>query len=364
MPKKPESFPAGRPALTVGELAGLLGCRFEGDGRRQITGFAGLENARPGDLVFLSSPKFRKLLEGSPAAAAIVPEEEPFRGMPLIFSKTPHLAYIRAVEQFFQPYRPEPGIHPTAVVSPSAKIGRQVAVGALTVVGDEAEIGEKTFIFPLVSIYPRATIGRECVIHSHVSIREGVRIGNRVILHSGVVIGADGFGYIKLEDGTHKKIPQTGTVVIEDDVEIGANSAVDRAALGETIIRRGTKVDNLVQVAHNVEVGENAILAGQVGIAGSSRIGKNVVLAGQVGVADHLSVGDDVVAIAQTGIAQDVPAGAVVAGTPQLDVRDWRKASVLLPQLYDLFKEVKRLKARVEELDKLVKKDKPATDCR
>jgi UDP-3-O-[3-hydroxymyristoyl] glucosamine N-acyltransferase len=356
MPRKPESAPAGRPALTVGELAGLLGCRFEGDGKRPVTGFAGLENAREGDLVFLSSPKLRKHLEGSPAAAAIVPEGETFRGLPVIFSKTPHLTFIRAAELFFQPYRPEPGIHPTAVVSPSAQIGRQVAVGALTVVGDEAEIGDKTVIFPLVSIYPRAKIGEGCVIHSHVSIREGVLVGNRVILHSGVVIGADGFGYLKLEDGTHKKIPQTGTVVIEDDVEIGANSAVDRAALGETIIRRGTKIDNLVQVAHNVEVGENAILAGQVGIAGSSRIGKNVVLAGQVGVADHLSVGDNVVAIAQTGIAQDVPAGAVVAGTPQLDVRDWRKASVLLPQLYDLFKDLKRLKARVEELEKLAKK--------
>jgi len=356
MPRKPESAATGRPGLTVEELARLLGCRFEGDGTRLITGFAGLENARAGDLVFLSSPKFRKLLEESPAAAAIVPEEETFRGMPVILSKTPHLAYIRAVEFFFQPYRPEPGIHPTAVVSPSARIGRQVAVGALTVIGEEAVIGDNTLIFPLVSIYPRVKIGGECVIHSQVSIREDVRVGSRVILHSGVVLGADGFGYLKLEDGTHKKIPQTGTVVIEDDVEIGANSAVDRAALGETVIRRGTKIDNLVQVAHNVEVGENAILAGQVGIAGSSRIGKNVVLAGQVGVADHLSVGDNVVAIAQTGIAQDVPAGAVVAGTPQLDVRDWRKASVLLPQLHDLFKDLKRLKARVEELEKALKK--------
>jgi UDP-3-O-[3-hydroxymyristoyl] glucosamine N-acyltransferase len=359
MPKKPEAAPAGRRGLTVAELAALLGCRFEGDGKRPLTGFAGLENAREGDLVFLSSPKFRKHLEESPAAAVIIPEGETFRGLPVIFSKTPHLTFIRAVELFFEPYRPEPGIHPTAVVSPSAKIGRQVAVGALTVVGDKAEIGDRTVIFPLVSIYPRAQIGGECVIHSHVSIRENVRIGNRVTLHSGAVIGADGFGYIKLEDGTHRKIPQTGTVVIEDDVEIGANSAVDRAALGETIIRRGTKIDNLVQIAHNVEVGENAILAGQVGVAGSSRIGKNVVLAGQVGVADHLCVGDDVVAVAQTGIAQDVPAGAFIGGTPQLDVRGWRKASVLLPQLYDLFKDLKRLKARVEELEKAQKRTGP-----
>jgi len=357
MPKTPESAAAVPAGLTVEELARLLACHFEGDGLTVISGVAGLENAREGDLVFLASPKFRKILEGSPAAAAIVPPEDPFRGIPVILSETPQLTFIRAVELFFRPFRPEPGIHSTAVVSPSARIGQRVAVGALTVIEDKAEIGDGTVIFPLVSIYPRVKIGEECVLHSHVSVREDVRIGSRVILHSGVVIGSDGFGYLKLADGTHKKIPQKGTVVIEDDVEIGANSAVDRAALGETIIRRGTKIDNLVQVAHNVEIGENTILAGQVGIAGSSRIGKNVVLAGQVGVADHLNVGDNVIAIAQTGIAQDVPPGAVVAGTPQLDVRDWRKASVLLPQLYDLVKDMKKLKARVEELEKTQKKD-------
>jgi len=357
MPKQLESSAAGRSGLTVSELARLLDCRFEGDGSRRITGIAGLENARPGDLVFLASPKLRKLLEASPAAAAIVPPEETFRGIPVILSGTPQLTFIQAVEHFFRPCRPGPGIHPTAVVSPSARIGQRVAVGALSVVGDEAEIGDGTALFPLVSVFPRAKIGRDCVLYSHVSVREDVRIGARVILHCGAVIGADGFGYLKLEDGTHKKIPQAGTVVIEDDVELGAGSAVDRASLGETVIRRGAKIDNLVQVAHNVEIGENAILAGQVGIAGSSRVGKNAVLAGQVGVADHLNVGDNVIAIAQTGIAQDVPAGAVVAGTPQLDVRDWRKASVLLPRLHDLFKEVKRLKLRVEELEKLLKKD-------
>ena len=363
MPKKPESSAIGSPGLTVEELARLLSCPFEGDGRRIITGVAGLENAGMGDLVFLASPKLRKLLEVCRAAAAIVPPGEPYRGLPVIISKTPQLTFMRAVEHFFKPYRPEPGIHPTAVVSPSARIGERVAVGALAVVGDEAEIGDGTVLFPLVSVFPRAKIGQDCLIYSHVSIREDVRIGDRVILHCGAVIGSDGFGYLKLDNGTHKKIPQAGTVVIEDDVEIGANSAVDRAALGETRIRRGTKIDNLVQVAHNVEIGENAILAGQVGIAGSSKIGKNVVLAGQVGVADHLSVGDNVIAIAQAGIAQDVPPGAVVAGTPQIDVHDWRRASVLLPQLSDLFKDFKRLKKRLEELEKAVnKKDSSGSD--
>lgn len=344
-------------ALSVEELARLLGCRFEGDGTKRITGVAGLEDAGAGDLVFLAAPKFRHLLEKSRAGAAIIPPDEAFRGTPVIFSENPQRTFISAVELFFQPYRPEPGIHPTASVSPSARLGKDVAIGALAVIGAGVEIGGGTVIFPLVSVYPGARIGESCVIHSHVSIREDVHIGSRVVLHCGVVVGSDGFGYLKIEDGSHKKIPQKGTVIIEDDVEIGANTAIDRAALGRTVIRRGAKVDNLVQVAHNVEVGENAVLAGQVGIAGSSRIGKNAVLAGQVGVADHLTIGDNVIAIAQTGIARDVPDGAVVAGTPQLDVRDWRKVSILLPQLYELVKDIRRLKVRIEELEKAQKKD-------
>jgi UDP-3-O-[3-hydroxymyristoyl] glucosamine N-acyltransferase len=355
MPEKPSSIPP--PAWTVAELARRLGCRFEGDGTKVISGVAGLEAAEAGDLVFLADPRFRKRLEKSRATAAIIPPNEAFRGTPVIFSENPQLAFMSVVELFFQPYRLEPGIHPTAAVSPSARVGKDVAIGALAVIEADVEIGDGTVVFPLVSIYPRARVGEHCVIHSHVSIREDVRIGSRVVLHCGVVVGADGFGYIKNQDGSHKKIPQKGTVIIEDDVEVGANTAIDRAALGQTVIRRGAKIDNLVQVAHNVEVGENAILAGQVGIAGSSRIGKNTVLAGQVGVADHLSIGDNVIAIAQTGIARDVPSGAVVAGTPELDVRDWRKASVLLPQLSALVKEMRKLKARVVELEKLLKKD-------
>ncbi len=355
MPNTPSStLPRGR---TVEELARFLGCRYEGDGSTVITGVAGLEAAEAGDLVYLASPKLRGLLEKSGGAAAIVRPDEPFRGLPVIFSDNPQLTFIRAVELFFQPYRPELGIHPTAAVSPSAKLGKDVAVGAMTVIADDAEIGDGTVLFPLVSIYPRVRVGKRCVIHSHVSVREDVRVGDGVILHNGVVLGSDGFGYVKREDGSHAKIPQKGTVVIEDDVEVGANTAIDRAALGATVIRRGAKIDNLVQVAHNVEVGENAVLAGQVGIAGSSRVGKGAVLAGQVGIADHLDIGDGVVAIAQTGIARDVPAGSIIAGTPEMDVRDWRKASILLPQLSGIFKDLKKLKARVEELEKRFGKD-------
>ncbi|MBM3284957.1 MAG: UDP-3-O-(3-hydroxymyristoyl)glucosamine N-acyltransferase, partial [Candidatus Aminicenantes bacterium] len=211
----------------------------------------------------------------------------------------------------------------------------------------------------LVAVYPRVRIGKRAVLHSHVSIREGVQIGNRVIIHNGAVIGSDGFGYVKREDGSYRKIPQKGTVVIEDDVEIGASTAVDRAALGKTIIRRGAKIDNLVQVAHNVDIGENAVLAGQAGIAGSSRVGKNAILGGQAGVADHVNIGDNVIIAAQSGVHKDIPAGAIVAGTPHLDIKESAKIWALLPQLYDFVKDMKRLKARLEDLEKLLRAKPP-----
>jgi UDP-3-O-[3-hydroxymyristoyl] glucosamine N-acyltransferase len=352
MPKPPEPGPASGPRLTVRELAGRLGCRYEGDGETVISGVSNLEKARPGDLAFLAQPKYRGLLEETRASAVIVPPDEPFRKTPVLIADAPHLAFVRAAEIFFAPYRPAPGIHPAASVSGSAKIPPSASVGALSVIGDDVEIGEDAVIFPLVAIYPRVKVGERTVIHSHVSIREDVRIGRRVIVHNGAVIGSDGFGYIRLADGSHKKIPQTGTVVIEDDVEIGANTAIDRAALGETVIRRGAKIDNLVQVAHNVEVGEDGILAGQTGIAGSVTIGRGVLMGGQVGVADHVRIGDGAIAAAKTGITKDVPAGAFVSGSPHLDVRDWRKVWALLPQLYDFVKDMKKLKARVEELER------------
>ena len=341
--------------LRVRELAELIGCPFEGDGEVLIRDVSSLEKAGEGDLVFLGQAKLRKKLEETRASAAIIPPGETFRRIPVFISDNPHLAFVKAVEVFFKPFRLEPGVHPSAQVSSTARLGKNVAVGALSFIGDEAEIGEGTVIFPLAAIYPRVKIGEKAVIHSHVSIREAVRVGNRVIIHNGAVIGSDGFGYIKLEDGSYRKIPQKGTVVIEDDVEIGANTAVDRAALGETIIRRGAKIDNLVQVAHNVEIGENAVLAGQVGVAGSSRVGNNVVMGGQVGVADHVTIGDNVIIAAQAGVTKDIPAGAFVAGSPHLDINDWRKIWVLLPQLYDFIKDLKKLKAKVEELEKTLK---------
>ena len=355
MKKRPEK---SLPLLSVEELARLLNCPFEGDGATEIRGVSSLEKAEEGDLVFLSHRKYLSLLERSKASAAIIPFEERYDRIPVIKSENPHISFVKAVEIFYEPYRPEPGIHPSALVSPTAKIGKDVSIGPFAFIGDEAEIGDKTVIFPFVAIYPWVKIGKETVIHSHVSIREKVKIGNRVIIHNGAVIGSDGFGYLQDKDRPHIKIPQVGTVTIEDDVEVGANTTVDRAALGETIIKKGTKIDNLVQVAHNVEVGPHSILAGQVGISGSTKIGKNVIMGGQVAVADHVNIGDNVIVAGRTGITKDVPSNSFIGGFPHLDIKEWRKSATMLPRLYDLAKEVKRLKKKVAELEKKTEESK------
>jgi UDP-3-O-[3-hydroxymyristoyl] glucosamine N-acyltransferase len=340
--------------LTVRELASRLNCPYEGDGGTVLTGVAALDAAVAGrgDLVFMATSKFRSSLEKSAAAAVILPPGEPFDRLPVLRSDNPQLAFVRATEIFNPPALPAPGVHPTAVVAPSALLGARVSIGAHCVVGEGVEIGPGTVVFPLVSIYPNGKIGANCILHSHVSLRESVQLGDRVILHNGVVIGGDGYGYLKGEDGRHIKIPQIGTVVIEDDVEIGANSTVDRAALGITVVRKGTKIDNLVTVAHNVEIGENVLLIAQSGIAGSSKVGKNTIVSGQVGIPDHIDVGENVIIAAKTGVTNDIPSGSFVSGSPHLDVRVWRKFWAVAPQLYDLVKEFKRLKARIEELEK------------
>jgi len=338
--------------ISVSALAKKLGCPFEGKGTTMISGVSSLEDAQTGDIVFLAHRKFRKKLEQTRASAAIIPTEEMFDRIPVIKSTNPQLSFIEAVEYFFQPYRPSPGIHSLAYVSPTAKVEENASVGAFAFIGDEVEIGDQTVVFPFVAIYPRSKVGRNCTVHSHVSIREESFIGNRVIIHNGAVIGSDGFGYIQDNKKGHVKIPQKGIVVIEDDVEIGANTTIDRASLGKTIIRKGTKIDNLVQIAHNVEIGSDVILAAQTGIAGSSKIGNKVMAGGQVGIADHIEIGDNVIMAAKSGVTKSIPANSIVAGIPHLDIRDWRKAWVAFPHLYDLLKEVKNLKKKIEQLEK------------
>jgi UDP-3-O-[3-hydroxymyristoyl] glucosamine N-acyltransferase len=341
--------------IRVSALAKQLNCPYKGKGSTLISGISSLEDAEKGDLVFLAQRKFRGQLERTKASAAIIPADETFDRIPVIKSENPKLSFIKALGYFFQPHKPEPGIHSLAFVSPTAKVGKNVSVGAFAFIGDDVEIGNRTVIFPSVAIYPRTRLGRGCTVHSHVSIREDSIIGNRVIIHNGAVIGSDGFGYIQNKRKTHVKIPQKGVVVIEDDVEIGANTTIDRASLGKTIICKGTKIDNLVHIAHNVEIGSDVILVAQTGIAGSSKIGKNVIAGGQVGIADHVEIGDNTIIAAKTGVTKNIPANSMVAGYPHLDIRDWRKAWVSIPQLYDLLKEMKKLKKKIEQLEKTSK---------
>jgi UDP-3-O-[3-hydroxymyristoyl] glucosamine N-acyltransferase len=332
--------------LILSELAARLGCAVRGNGSVEVARVAGIEEAGPGDLSFVASPKYAARLPHTRASAVIVPPGVE-TSLPSLLSDNPYLAFARAVAVLHPEARPAPGVHPSAQVDPSAVLGENASVGALAVVGPRARIGARTVLHPHVVVYADAVIGADCLLHSGAQVRERCRLGDRVVLQNGAVIGGDGFGFARDPEGRYLKIPQVGIVVVEDDVEIGALSAVDRAALHETRIGRGTKIDNLVQVGHSVTVGENSVLAGQVGIAGSTKLGKGVTLAGQVGVAGHLTIGDGAVATAQTGIPADVPAGALVSGYPAIENRAWLKASAIFAKLPELLKRLRELERKV-----------------
>ena len=337
--------------MLLRDIAERLGCDLRGDGAVPIHSVAAIDQAGPGDLTFVANPKYASHLAGTRAAAVIV-SSEVATTLPSLLSTNPYLAYARAVALLHPEERPEAGIHPSAEVHPSAILDEDVHIGALVVVGPRARIGRRSVLHPHVVLAADAALGDDCVLHSGVQVREGCRLGNRVIVQNGAVIGADGFGFAKDEQGRYHKIPQRGIVVVEDDVEIGALTAIDRAALAETRIARGVKIDNLVQVGHSVTIGEDTVLAGQVGIAGSTRVGRRVTLAGQVGVAGHLDVGDGVIATAQTGIPASVEAGRVVSGYPAIDNRAWLKSSAVFARLPELQKRVRELEREIEALKK------------
>jgi UDP-3-O-[3-hydroxymyristoyl] glucosamine N-acyltransferase len=340
--------------MKLSEIAERLGCALEGEGEIEITGVAGIEEAGTGEITFLSNPKYTAKLAETKAAAAIVATDLQTEGIsiPLLRHRNPYLIFARAIELFYTPPPAAEGIDATAVVSPSATLGRNVRIGAHSVIGDRAEIGEDVVIYPNCTIYAGARIGKGCVIHSNCTVREYVEIGARCILQNGVVIGGDGFGYAKRDDGTWYKIVQSGTVVLEEEVEVGANSAIDRATIGETRIKKGAKIDNLVMVGHASVVGENTLLCGQVGLAGSTKVGSNCTLAGQVGVAGHLTIGDNVVATAQTGIPNSVEAGKLISGYPAIENRAWLKSSAIFQRLPELQKTMRELQKRIAELEK------------
>jgi UDP-3-O-[3-hydroxymyristoyl] glucosamine N-acyltransferase len=332
--------------VTLAELAERLGCELRGDGTIAIEAIRGLEEAGAGDLTFLANPKYTAQLVATRASAAIVAKDGPELAIPTLRADNPYLAFAQALTLFHRPLRPPPGIHPTAVVAPSARIAEPVSIGAYAVIGDDVVVGPGATIHPHVTLYPGVEIGRDFLAHAGVVVREHVRIGDRVVLHPGVVIGADGFGFAPTPTGA-VKIPQAGIVIVEDDVEIGANTTIDRATLEATIIRRGAKLDNLVMVAHNCDVGAHSFLAAQVGIAGSTRIGRGVQMGGQAGAAGHLVIGDGVQVAAQSGVPNSVPAGKVVGGYPAIEVGLWRRTSAALLRLPQLLRRVRRLERRL-----------------
>ncbi len=340
--------------MKLSEIARKIDCRMIGDDV-EIVRVAGIDEAVPGDLTFVSNRKYVSHIKDTRASAIILGEDIPPVGIPSLRTEDPYLAFARALEIFFIPLRPEPGVHPAAMIAEDVKVDPDVSIGAYAVIGKECAIGAGVTIFPHAVLYPGVSVGNHTVLHSHVIVREGCVIGSRVILQNGVVIGSDGFGFAPTKDGSFYKICQTGRVIIEDDVEVGANTTIDRAAVGDTVIHRGAKLDNLVQIGHGAQVGEDCVLAAQVGLAGSTRLGRGVWVGGQVGFAGHLEVGDKAVITAQSGTSHDIPAGAVMSGSPAFENAAWlRSTSVFskLPQLVrrvrDLEKEILRMKDALE----------------
>ena len=338
--------------MKLTELADRLECRLEGDGAIEVRRVTGVEEAAEGDVTFFANNKYAPALRATHASAVILSETADAAPCAMLRTTNPYLAFARAVGIFAEAWTPPPGVHPQAFVAADAAVAPDASVGPFAVVDTGARIGARTIVYPQVTIARGAHIGDDCVIHARVSIREHARIGNRVIVQDGAVVGSDGFGFAHDADGTHVKIPQVGGIVIEDDVEIGANATIDRPAVGETRIKSGAKIDNLVQIAHGVSIGRKALLAAQVGIAGSTTVEDSVTLAGQVGVAGHVTIGKGTIATAQTGIPNSVPPGSFVSGYPAIPNRDWLKASAVFRKLPELRKTIADLEARIAELEK------------
>ena len=340
--------------MKLGELAARLGCKLEGDATVELRGVAGIEKAKPGEVTFLTNKKYSRELARTLASAVFVDEKLVIeRGPELpalaaLRSKNPYFDFARAIELFSPAVAYPPGIHPTAVIAKSAKIGDGAHIGPYCFIDEGVEIGARAVLHSFVTVYRNARIGDDFLAHSQTVVREGCTVGSRVILQNGVVIGADGFGFAKNSEGRWHKIIQNAPVVIEDDVEIQANSCVDRATVGETRIHRGAKIDDLVLVGHACEVGEDSILCGQVGLAGSTHIGNRCILAGQAGAAGHLEIGDDAVITAQAGVHTDVPPKTMWSGSPAVENRIYLKANAALKRLPDLQRKVRRMAGEPE----------------
>ncbi len=340
--------------MKLSELAALTGARLEGNAADiELEGAAGLDDAKSGRVTFLANPRYTPRVKTTEASAIYAGEnvEVGREGIAILRAKDPYLAYTRALRLFHPEPVVSPSIHSSAVIDPTARIAENVWIGACSVIGAGAQIETGVRIYPNVTVYEEVTIGKDSVIHAGVVIRERSQLGDRVIIHNNAVVGCDGFGYAKDEQRHWLKIPQTGRVVIEEDVEVGAGTTIDRASVGESRISKGTKIDNLVQIGHSCTIGEDTLLCAQVGLAGSSHIGARVVLAGQAGVAGHLKIGDDAVITAKSATSHDVPAGKVISGIPAFDNRDWLRSTAAFRRLGEMQRTIRKLEKRVTEFE-------------
>lgn len=337
--------------MKLSELSSNLGCQLIGSSDIDITGVAGMEQAGPSQLTFLANPKYAHKVKGTRAGAILVSEAIPDCSAINLISANPYLDFARALALFYQPPRPPAGIHPLAFIDPTAQVGEGASIAPFVYIGAHCTIGARATIHPHVTIYEGAGIGDDFYAHSHAAVREFCRIGHRVILQNGAVIGGDGYGFAKRADGSHFKIVQSGITVIEDDVEIQSLTTIDRATVGETRVKRGAKIDSLVQVGHACVIGEDNIICAQTGLAGSSILEKNVLLAGQVGISGHLTIHEGAIVYAQSGIGHDVAPKAVMSGSPAFESREWLRAVTAFPKLPDLLRTVRQLEKRIQALE-------------
>ena len=343
---------------SLGEIGEIVGGKVVGRSDISISGVSGIEEAKEGDITFFVNPKFFPLLYKTHASAILVAKEIPDCNRAMIIVPNPYMAFAKLINLFYVEKRKPVGVDRNTVIGENVRFGKDLSVYPFVVIEDNVEIGDRVTVMPGSFIGRNSKIDEDTIIYPNVSVREGTEIGKRVIIHSGTSVGSDGFGFVQ-ENGKHIKIPQVGSVVIEDDVEIGSNVSIDRATLGKTIIKKGTKIDNLVQIGHNVTIGENNILVSQVGISGSCVIGDNVLLAGQVGIADHVRIGDYVVVGAKSGVGKDIKANSVVSGAPAYPHHKWRRTQVCLPKLPEMFKRMMSLEKKISKLEqKLAIKEK------
>jgi UDP-3-O-[3-hydroxymyristoyl] glucosamine N-acyltransferase len=334
--------------MKLGELATKLGAELRGDAELEIVGVKGIEEAGPGEVTFVANPRYTSLARTTRAAAVLVEPGFQDLATATLRIKNPYLAFSRALAFFYQPVKYPPGVHPTAVVDPTAIIGDGAHIAAYVVVGANVRIGPNAILLPHVVIYPGVQVGANLFAHAHAVIRENCILGDHVTLENGAIVGSDGFGFAKNESGNWEKIPQSGPVKLGDRVDVQANACIDRATVGSTVIGNGSKIDNLVQIGHGSKVGENTLICAQTGLAGSSVIGNNVILAGQTGIAGHCTVGDGVILTAQSAVSHDIQPGKMISGSPGFENRVWLRAVAIFQRLPELLRRLDRLEKKVD----------------